>query len=169
MKTFTIRAATTDDRAWIENFMLAEWGATPQAVRGALFYPHELPGFMAADGNGQLVGIATYRQLDATTYELATLNSLQSGMGIGSALIEAVAAAARAAGCLKVVVVTTNDNWQALRFYQRRGFVLREVRLGAVTRARATLKPQIPLLGNDAIPIRDEIELAFALTSEEPV
>lgn len=167
MKNFTIRAATTDDRAWIENFMTAAWGAAPQAVRGALFYPHALPGFIAETADAQRVGIATYRQLDSTTCELATLNSLQSGLGIGGALIKAVADVAIALGCAKLVVVTTNDNWQALRFYQRRGFALSEVRLGAVTNARATLKPQIPRLGNDDIPIRDEIELALTLTSKE--
>lgn len=167
MSPFTIRATTTNDRAWIENFMMAEWGAAPQAVRGALFYPHELPGFIAEDANAHIVGIATYRQLEPATCELATLNSRQAGLGIGGALIGAVADAAKALGCNKLVVVTTNDNWQALRFYQRRGFVLSTVRIGAVNMSRQTLKPQIPLLGNDDIPIRDELELALALTSKE--
>lgn len=167
MTTFTIRAITSNDRAWVENFMRAEWGAAPQAVRGEIFYPHDLPGFIAEAANAHPVGIATYRQLDPATAELATLNSLQSGLGIGGALIGAVADAASALGCTKLVVVTTNDNWQALRFYQRRGFVLSAVRIGAVTTARRTLKPQIPLLGNDDIPIRDEIELARALTRKE--
>ena len=159
MSHFTIRATTTNDRAWIENFMMAEWGAAPQAVRGELFYPHELPGFIAEDADAQMIGIATYRQLDPATCELATLNSRQAGLGIGGALISVVAEAAKALGCTRLVVVTTNDNWQALRFYQRRGFVLSEVRIGAVNTSRQTLKPQIPVTGNDDIPIRDELEL----------
>ena len=166
MNTFTIRAITTDDRSWIENFMVEQWGAAPQAVRGALFYPQDLPGFIA-EVAGRGVGVATYRQLDPVTCELATLNSLQSGLGIGVALIEAVVKAAKALGCTRLVVVTTNDNLSALRFYQRRGFVLHAVRIGAVNMSRRTLKPQIPLLGNDDIPIRDEIELALTLTSKE--
>lgn len=163
MTTFTIRAITINDSAWVENFMREEWGAAPQAVRGALFYPHDLPGFMAEDVAAHPVGIATYRQLDPATCELATLNSLQAGLGIGGALISAVAEAAKTLGCIRLVVVTTNDNWQALRFYQRRGFVLSEVRIGAVNRSRQTLKPQIPLTGNDDIPIRDELELEMTL------
>lgn len=163
MTQFTIRAMTVNDRAWVENFMREEWGAAPQAVRGELFYPHELPGFIAEDATRTIVGIATYRQLDSMTCELATLNSLQSGLGIGGALIGAVADATKALGCTKLVVVTTNDNWQALRFYQRRGFVLSEVRLGAVNTSRLTLKPQIPLTGNDDIPIRDELELEMTV------
>lgn len=166
MTEFTIRAITMADRRWIETFMVEQWGAAPQAVRGALFYPHQLPGFIA-ESAGHSVGVATYRQLDPVTCELATLNSLQSGLGIGEALMHAVADAAHTMGCTKLVVVTTNDNLAALRFYQRRGFVFSAVRIGAVNTARRTLKPQIPLLGNDDIPIRDEIELVLTLTSEE--
>ena len=167
MTEFAIRAITTADRSWIEAFMIEQWGAAPQAVRGELFYPHELSGFIAENTSHDIVGVATYRQLDSTTCELATLNSLQAGLGIGAALISAVAGAAKTLGCTRLIVVTTNDNLPALRFYQRRGFVFSAVRIGAVNAARRTLKPHIPLLGNDAIPIRDEIELALVLTSEE--
>ena len=46
-----------------------------------------------------------------------------------------------------------------MRFYERRGFVLVEVRLGAVDEGRRRLKPQIPEAGFDGTPIRAEIEL----------
>jgi hypothetical protein len=55
-------------------------------------------------------------------------------------------------------VTTTNDNLNALRFYQRRGFRMTEVRPGAVDRARSQ-KPSIPLVGEFGIPIHDEIDL----------
>ncbi len=71
-----------------------------------------------------------------------------------------VARLAAAAGCRRFWVLTTNDNVDALRFYQRRGFRLTAIRCGAVDQARRTLKPQIPMIGNYGIPIRDEIELA---------
>jgi ribosomal protein S18 acetylase RimI-like enzyme len=56
-------------------------------------------------------------------------------------------------------VLTTNDNLDALRFYQRRGFRLAELYPGAVQDARVRLKPEIPASGNHGIPIRDEIVL----------
>jgi hypothetical protein len=59
-------------------------------------------------------------------------------------------------------VTTTNDNTRALRFYQRAGFHLTALRPGAVTAARKS-KPEIPELGEDGIPIRDEIELTMEL------
>ena len=41
--------------------------------------------------------------------------------------------------------MTTSDNLVALRFYQRAGFRMAELRPGAVDAARARLKPSIPL------------------------
>ena len=61
------------------------------------------------------------------------------------------------------MVVTTNDNIEALRFYQRRGFRLTLIRPGAVDRSRAELKPEIPESGAFDIPLRDELELEMRL------
>ena len=61
-----------------------------------------------------------------------------------------------AIGCL---VDTTNDNVDALRFYQRRGYQIVAVRPGAVDEARRTLKPTIPEVGRSGIPMRDELTL----------
>ena len=69
-------------------------------------------------------------------------------------------AIAAGAGCRRFWVVTTNDNVDALRFYQRRGFRLAELRTGAVDRSRQE-KPQIPRTGDYGIPLHDEIDLAL--------
>ena len=58
--------------------------------------------------------------------------------------------------------MTTNDNVDALRFYQKRGFPLQTLRVNMLETSRK-LKPEIPLNGNYDIPIRDEIELALYL------
>ena len=60
-------------------------------------------------------------------------------------------------GVNKVIVQTSNDNSHAFRFYQRRGFTICEVRVGAINIARR-LKPAIPFIGEEGIPLRDEIE-----------
>lgn len=57
-------------------------------------------------------------------------------------------------------MMTTNDNLEALRFYQRRGFVITGIRINAVEIARQ-MKPTIPEKGDFGIPIRDEIDLEF--------
>ena len=65
-------------------------------------------------------------------------------------------------GVRELWLLTTNDNVDALRFYQRRGFALAELHVGGVDRARS-LKPWIPSVGSDGIPMRDELVLVRRL------
>jgi len=114
---------------------------------------------------GAPAGFLTY-VLDGDACEVLTLNAVTSWRGAGTALLEAMAAVARDAGCSRLWLVTTNDNVDALRFYQRRGFRLRELRPGAVDRTRLDLKPEIPEVGDHGIPIRDELELELRLSAD---
>jgi N-acetylglutamate synthase-like GNAT family acetyltransferase len=91
--------------------------------------------------------------------EILTLHADEQWHRTGTALIEAVRLQARRQGCTRLRVITTNDNVDALRFYQRRGFRLVTVHRGAVDRSRASLKPEIPQVGAYGIAKRDEIEL----------
>jgi len=97
--------------------------------------------------------------------EIISLDSLKEGGGTGSALVDAVAAEATRRGSARLFLSTTNDNLRALGFYQRRGFELTAVRRGAVTEARRR-KPAIPLIGDNDIPLRDEIELELRLPAQ---
>lgn len=154
-----IRALHDDDRAWANGLLQDRWGRQV-VVHGTCYLPGELPGFVAIEA-GERVGLATYR-MDNGACELVTLDSLEEGRGIGSALIGAVVGQARGTACCRVWPVTTNDNLRALRLYQRRGFRLVGLSPGAVDRARQ-LKPTIPLTGEHQIPIRDELELELPL------
>jgi GNAT superfamily N-acetyltransferase len=120
----------------------------------------ELPGFIATHYS-KPVGLVTYR-IDGNECEIVTMNSLLEGIGIGSALIAAVKNVAAEAGCKRLWLITTNDNTAALRFWQKRGFLLVAVHRNALEQSRR-LKPEIPLIGNDGIPLRDEIELELIL------
>jgi uncharacterized protein (TIGR00725 family) len=79
-------------------------------------------------------------------------------VGVGGRLVEAAAAAVADAGAGELWLVTTNDNLDALRLYQRHGFHLSELHAGAVDRARR-VKPAIPRVGDHGIPLRDELVL----------
>ena len=109
--------------------------------------------------------MATY-VLDGTRCELLTLHTSRQFEGTGSALLSAVRDQATSAGCTRLCVTTTNDNLDALRFYQRRGFRLAHLRAGAVDESRARLKPEIPDVGSHGIPLRDELELELALNDQ---
>ena len=120
--------------------------------RGELLDVLALPGFIA-QRDDRTIGLATYR-LENDECEIAFIATLERHAGVGTALLNAFARFRGAIGS-----VTTNDNLEALRFYQRRGFVLSALRPGAVEEARKQLKPQISTVGEFGIPLRDEIEL----------
>jgi len=151
-----VRRATDDDRRWIADVLRARWGGTQMALRGTLVDALQLDA-LVAEADGRNVGLVTYRA-QPPAVEIVTLDALEQHCGIGTLLMDAVCAAAAEGGAREVILITTNDNLDALRFYQRRGFAIRAVQPGAIARSRE-LKPSIPATGAYGIPIRDEIEL----------
>ena len=118
------------------------------------------PALLAWAGD-RLVGAATY-VVEQRACELLTLHAESRFSGTGSALLTALIDIARQADCRRLWVVTTNDNVDALRFYQRRGFRLVQLRPGAVDESRS-LEPEIPHVGAHGIDLRDELELEMDL------
>jgi GNAT superfamily N-acetyltransferase len=153
----TLRAIEESDRAWLPDFLRERWGSQEMVIRGEVFYPAELPGFAAFDEDGDCCGLITMHIL-GNDCEIISLDSLEEHVGVGSALLKAAERSATAHGCTRLHLVTTNDNLNALRFYQKRGYYLCALRPGAIEESRK-LKPQIPHIGEFGIPIRDEIEL----------
>jgi GNAT superfamily N-acetyltransferase len=160
MSAFKVRPVEQSDIPWIARSLKKHWLSRRIVSRGKVFYPENLPGFIAWQRDRR-VGLVTYRIQD-DELEIVTLNSIVEGVGIGSALMGAVRALAVSANCRRIWLATTNDNIRALRFYQRIGFVLVAVHRNAVEQSRR-LKPEIPLIGANGIPLRDEIELEMIL------
>jgi N-acetylglutamate synthase-like GNAT family acetyltransferase len=158
--SYTIRTLTPQDQEDVALFIRNHWTAEFVVVHDTIYYPHKLPGFVSLM-TGQIVGLVTYH-VQNNECEIVTLNSDCPQKGLGTLLIEAVKNKAIAADCKRLWLVTTNDNLNALRFYQKRGFVLVTIHQNAIARVRK-IKPQIPLLGEQDIPIRDEIELEMML------
>ena len=157
-----IRALSSGETSAAELLLDAELGGRHQARLGEVLDVLVLDGYAAWDGE-RLVGIATYAH-DGDRSELAALavTADHRRRGIGGRLVDVVASAARRRGAGELWLVTTNDNLDALRLYQRHGFRLTALHAGAVDRARIT-KPTIPLLGRHGIPIHDELVLVRPL------
>ena len=155
-KQLKIEELQENNRAWARSLLRERWGSSDVVTRGHLHHADQLPGFVAIENNAP-VGLITYFLSNASC-EIITLDSLESGKGIGTAMINKVREAARLNDCARLWLITTNDNTDALRFYQRVGFELVAIHKGAIAESRK-LKPQIPVTGNNGIPIRDEIEL----------
>jgi ribosomal protein S18 acetylase RimI-like enzyme len=160
MTTFGVRELEQSHRPWVKQLLETEWGGSTVVSRGRVHNAAQLPGYIAL-ASDRPVGLATYR-IDGDACELVTLNSLEEGSGIGSALVSAVKKVATSAGCRRLWLITTNDNMQALRFYQMRGFRLVALHRDALEKSRK-LKPSIPLIGKDGIQLKDELELELDL------
>lgn len=152
-----VRGKELEDQPWIEKVLSERWGGVQVIVHDEIIDAHLLPTLIA----GEREGLATFRiqQTEQEKFaELVTLDAVTAGQGAGTALIGALISRLRAERVTVLRVTTTNDNLDALRFYQRREFRIVAVRPGAVDKARS-LKPSISLIGEYGIPIRDEIEL----------
>jgi GNAT superfamily N-acetyltransferase len=141
--------------------VIATWHADFVVAHGEQVRPAEMPGFVALDGD-RVAGHAAYRIVGGDC-ELVAIDAEPRRAGIGSRLMERVIQVARDAGCARVWLTTTNDNLDALRFYQRRGFQICVLRAGVVVEARRRLKPDLPATGAYGIPMRDELDLELPL------
>jgi GNAT superfamily N-acetyltransferase len=135
----------------------SETGVAPRIlVHDEEFDCLNLPSLIAGDQAGLLV----YRIAECA--EIILLQTRQPGLRLGSGLVHALVEQLRATDISALRVTTTNDNLEALRFYQRRGYRLTGLRPGAVDRARLS-KPMIPQVASNGLPIRDELELELRI------
>lgn len=137
-------------------FLRQRWGSTRMVAKGRLHDLEPLPGVAYLDEEGQIVGMATY-VIEGDACELVTINSTVRHRGIGAALLGDIARLAAERGCSRLWCITTNDNIWAIRFYQKNGMTLCGFYRNALEESRK-LKPQIPLTGQEGIPIEHELE-----------
>lgn len=157
---FEIHEIAPEDRERVNHFLQEQWGGTVMILRGERVDMMDRPGFIAWEDGG-FAGLITYR-MNAMECEVLSLDSLYERRGIGTALMGKVVGLARAAGLMRVKLITTNDNINAIGFYQRRGFDMAAFYRNAMETSRR-MKPSIPLTGMDGIPLRHEIEFELIL------
>ena len=157
-------AVTNQNREQINTLIKDRWFTTEMIIRGEIVDMTAVEGVAAMHDN-EIMGLITYR-ISNKVCEITSLDSLREGQGIGTALLAQVIVIAREKNCHKLSVITTNDNVMAIRFHQKRGFDLVKVHLEAVTHSRI-LKPEIPLAGQNGIPIKHELEFELLLGNSE--
>jgi DNA-3-methyladenine glycosylase I len=156
----TVRLEPVADAGWLQQFIVDHWGAPGMVTRGRLWIGEDLTAIRAVDGD-EVVGLVSWRA-NPDDWEIISVDSLRRGERIGTRLLDAAVELARRGGARRAWLTTTNDNLDALRFYQKRGWRLVAVYPGAVAESRK-VKPSIPAIGSYGIPIRDEIELEYPL------
>lgn len=157
---YRLRKKTDKDNDWIRSVAKKQWGSTKIISRDQIYDVLKLSGYVA-EQNNKLTGVILYA-VKSRQCEIVVIYSAIKKRGVGTKLIDLVKKAAAINQCKKVWLLTTNDNIQAMGFYQKRGFVLSALRPNAIEQQRR-IKPTIPLIGNNGISIRDEIELSLDL------
>ena len=160
MTDLLVRATQASERNWVESFIKSHWGSEIVVAKDRVTRPAELDGFAALQGE-KPIGLLTYRT-EGPDREIVTLDSTVQGKGIGTILIDAVKQKAKVNGCRRLWLITTNDNLNALGFYQKKGFRLVALYPNALEASRK-LKPEISLKASNGVPIRDELELELEL------
>jgi ribosomal protein S18 acetylase RimI-like enzyme len=156
----SIRQLIPKDLPRLRRFWRKQWGDEFIVAHGVVYAPEDLDGFVALDED-EWVGLVTFIFKD-NECEIVSMDTLRGNQGIGTNLIDKAIETVRARDCRRVFLITTNDNLRALAFYQKRGFELAALHRGAVNESRK-IKPSIPLIGENDIPLRDEIELELHL------
>jgi ribosomal protein S18 acetylase RimI-like enzyme len=155
-----VRAREPRDEAWVVSSLEHEWGSVWAARRGELVDASAWPGYVA-EVDGEPVGLATV----AVRGEEAEVVSIATSLprrGVGRALMVRCIEHARAAGCRRLWLTTTNNNVAAFAFYQQVGLDLCAFHRGAVAGSRV-LKPAIPLRDAAGLPIDHELEFEVVL------
>ena len=156
----SLRRLTDDDLPRLRQFWIKHWGSEEIVSRGKIYRPQQLEGFVVEDSQ-EWLGLLTFF-INDNECEVTSIDSLHEGQGIGTMLLNKTVEEARERDCKRIYLITTNDNLNALGFYQKRGFELVKIYRGAVNESRKS-KPGIPQIGMNDIPLQDEIELEMSL------
>ena len=149
------------DQDRVTDFFKEHWGSTMMVISSGVFQCDQLEGYGAARDDGAIIGLVTY-SIDKDSCEIISLDSVIENHGIGTQLVLKVEQTAKEQGCHKMKLITTNDNIHALGFYQKRGYRIVDIYSDAVEKARK-LKPEIPPIADNGIPICDELLLEKSL------
>ena len=156
-----VRRASQDDRTWIAEVIVGEFASTRLVSRGRVHEDASLLDGFVVESDGRPVGCALWHEVEGDA-ELAVIVTTYRGAGAGTALLDAVVEFAREHSWKRLWLITTNDNTDAIRLYQRAGWEWVAWHRDGVTDAR-DLKPELPELGAHGIPIRHEIELEYPI------
>ena len=158
-----IAKAQNDNNAVLD--IIKGWGSDILVTKGKIHRVQDLDGILVYD-NGKIIGLGLYKINNPLTRikkdcEIVLLETFIQNQGIGTQIIERIKEIAKTKKCRRLWLITSNENINAFRFYQKRGFHISNIYKNAMERSRK-IKPEIPKMEN-GIAIRDEIEFEIKL------
>lgn len=150
------RPTEENDRSWMRGVMRKWWGSESEVVWKTKYKPAEKNVYIALL-NGAKVGLVIFRY-DAALNEIMNLTVSDTHPQVGRQLILSAVEDAKKHNSERMIVRTTNDITNTLRFYRNIGFRLQELRVDTVKESRKK-KLKISMVSNCHIPIQNEIDL----------
>lgn len=148
------------DYELVRAFIIKYWYDIRMVIRNEIVDLSETKGLYIIQ-NEEIIGVLTYRVINDEA-EITLLHAIIENSGIGTFLIERFLDIAKHNNIKRITVVTTNDNIRALAFYQKRGFDIISLYRNSMDYVRR-IKPSVPLIGDNNIPLKHEIELELLL------
>lgn len=143
-----------------QTLLTERWGGDCIVSLGKKYQLAELEGYLAWSED-EIVGLVTFIQSE-NALQVISMDSFRDGIGVGKAMSDLVVQTARQRNCSRIWLVITNDNLEALNFYQRRGWNLCALHRNTMEKARET-KHGIPIQAENGIYIQHELELEILL------
>ncbi len=155
-----VRAAQPADYAAIEAIAKTYWGETQVECFERSYDVLALPALLAYCGS-EIAGVLSYAlESDRITIVMLNVHPQYQGRRTSRALLAMLEEEARARELPRLVVATSNDDLPALYIYQRGGFVLTDLKPGAILAHHKGEE-----CGFASIPVRDEIRLEKRLVA----
>jgi len=155
-----IRFIEPEEKEKIKALFIREWKSDVMVSREKKHQIEDLETIIALE-NEKIEGILTFHTM-GNQAEIVSLDSFDEGKGIGTTLLDFTLNHFKSMKLDRIRLITSNDNCHAMRFYQKRGWKMVNIHFNAIEEARK-IKPEIPLVGYDGIPILHEIEFEYSL------
>jgi ribosomal protein S18 acetylase RimI-like enzyme len=153
-----VRAAEPADEAAIREVALIYWDETEVECFDRTYDVAKLPAWLAYC-DGELAGVLSYAiEADRLNIVMLNVHPQHQGRRTARSLLAMAEHEARNRGLSRLVVATSNDDLPAIYLYQRWGFVLQGIKVGALLAHHGHEEP-----GFAGIPVRDEIRLEKTL------
>ena len=155
-----IDVITEENRKLVNQFILDHWYEVVMIIKGERVDISSSDGFCIIDGQ-TVTGLITYR-LKNNICEITLLHTIVQNRGIGRQLVQKVIETVKNNHVDTITVVTTNDNIGAIAFYQKIGFDMVQIYHDSMDYV-GKFKPGVPIMGENHIPLRHEIEFFMYL------
>ena len=150
-----------EDKSPIAALMIKHWGSPRMLVGMHTYDVTQIDAHGLFDESDKLLAFASWKLRDKNMV-LCVLHATIEGHGYASQLLEHLKVLGRAIGARAIRSMVSNDNMPALAYYQKNGFRLSTLYVGAVDAYRAVM-PGMITHGYMGIEVHDALELELIL------